>query len=202
MECLIVEARTDAFLQDTNEITFGNKDMGVGYPDHRRPLYLTASINQVLVKRALVDISVLMNLIPLSMLQAVRILENKIQEYPMEVTGFGEKGEYTVGYIQLWLKVGPIASLAQFHVVKTDLSYYILLGKPWLYKQRLIASTYHQCMKGRLNGRMIRIAANLSPFEHVEAHLVRTMFYDEWAPSKESSVFKSTGTFVPKWEDI
>ena len=99
MECLIVEARTDAFLQDTNEITFGNKDMGVGYPDHRRPLYLTASINQVLVKRALVDISVLMNLIPLSTLQAVRILENKIQEYPMEVTGFGEKGEYTVGYI-------------------------------------------------------------------------------------------------------
>ena len=57
-------------------------------------------------------------------------------------------------------------------------------------------------MKGRLNGRMIRIAVNLSPFEQVEAHLVRTMFYDEWAPFGESSVFKSTGTFVPKWEDI
>ena len=39
----------------------------------------------------------------------------------MEVTGFGRRGEYTAGHIQLWLKVGPIASLAWFHVVKTDL---------------------------------------------------------------------------------
>ena len=99
MECLIVEAWTDAFLQDTNEITFSNKDMGVEYPDHRRPLFLAASINQVLVKRALVDTSVLVNLIPLNTLQVARILENKIQEYPMEVMGFGEKGEYTAGYI-------------------------------------------------------------------------------------------------------
>ena len=33
----------------------------------------------------------------------------------MEVTGFGGRGEYTAGHIQLWLKVGPIASLARFH---------------------------------------------------------------------------------------
>ena len=37
----------------------------------------------------------------------------------MEVTGFGGKGEYTASHIQLWLKVGPIASLAHFRVVKT-----------------------------------------------------------------------------------
>ena len=28
------------------------------------------------------------------------------------------------------------------------------------------------------------------------------MFYDQWAPSKESSVSKPQGTFVPKWEDV
>ena len=49
---------------------------------------------------------------------------------------------------------------------------------------------------------MIRIVANPSPFEQVEAHLVETMFYDQWAPSGESSVSKPRGTFVPKWEDI
>ena len=37
----------------------------------------------------------------------------------MEVTGFGGRGEYIAGHIQLWLKVGPTAFLAQFHVVKT-----------------------------------------------------------------------------------
>ena len=120
----------------------------------------------------------------------------------MEVTGFGGRGEYTAGHIQLWLKVGPIASLARFHVVRTEVSYHVLLGRPWLHKHRLVPSTYHQCVKGRLNGKMICIAANPSPFEQAEAHLVETMFYDQWAPSGENSVAKPRGTFVPRWEDV
>jgi len=39
------------------------------------------------------------NLIPLNKLRAIGIPENKIWGYPMEVMGFGEKGEYIVGYI-------------------------------------------------------------------------------------------------------
>ena len=121
---------------------------------------------------------------------------------PMEVTRFGGRGKYTEGHIQLWLKVGPIASLAQFHVVKMKVSYHVLLGRPWLHKHRLVSSTYHQCVKGRLNGRMIRIAANPLPFEQPKAHLVETMFFDQWASSRESSVPKPRGTFMPKWEDV
>ena len=108
----------------------------------------------------------------------------------MEATWFGGRGEYTASHIQLWLKVGLITSLTQFQVVKTEVSYHVLLGRPWLHKYQLVPSTYHQCMKGRLNGRMIHIAANLSPFEQAKAHLVETMFYDQWAPSEESSVLK------------
>ena len=78
--CLTVEARTDrAFLQDTNEITFSDEGMEVGYPDHRRSFYLAATINQIPVKRALVDMGVSINLILLSTLQAARIPESKIQ---------------------------------------------------------------------------------------------------------------------------
>lgn len=57
-------------------------------------------------------------------------------------------------------------------------------------------------MKGRLYGNMIQIAANPSPFEQAKAHLVKTMFYDELAPFRESSVSKLQGTFVLNWEDI
>ena len=87
-------------------------------------------------------------------------------------------------------------------MVRTEVSYHVLLGRPWLHKHRLVPSTYHQCVKGRLNGRMIRIAANPSPFEQAEAHLVETMFYDQWASSGENSVSKLRGTFVPRWEDV
>ena len=163
---------------------------------------MAASINQIPIKRALVDTGAFVNPIPLSTLQAVGISERKIQGCPMEVTRFGGRGKYTEGHIQLWLKVGPIASLTQFHVVKMKVSYHVLLGRPWLHKHRLVSSIYHQCVKGRLNGRRIRIAANPLPFEQPKAHLVETMFFDQWASSRESSVPKPRGTFMPKWEDV
>ena len=131
VECLSAEMPEDrAVLQESTEITFSNEDIEVGYPDHRRPLYLAASINQIPVKRALVDTGASVNLIPLSTLQAAGISERKIQGCLMEVTGFNGRSKYTAGHIQLWLKVGPIASLARFHVVKTEVSYHVLLGRP------------------------------------------------------------------------
>ena len=191
VECLTAKIPDDkALLQEFTKITFSNEEMEVGCPDNWRPLYLVTSINQIPIKRALVDIGASVNFILLSTLQAVGILERKIQGCPMEVIGFGGKGEYTAGHIQLWLKIGPIASLARFHVVKTEVSYHVLLERPCLHKHRLVPSTYHQCMKERLNGRMIRIAANPSPFEQANVHVVKTMFYDQWAPSGESSVSK------------
>ena len=144
VECLSIEIPDDrALLKGLTEINFSDEDMKVGYPDHKRPFYLPASINQIPIKRALVDTGASINLIPSNTLQAAGISERKIQGCPMEVTEFGERGEYTAGHIQLWLKVGPIAYLAWFHVVKTEVSYHVLLGRPWLHKHRLVPSTYH-----------------------------------------------------------
>ena len=70
VECLSAEIPKDrVLLQESTEITFSDEDMEVGYPDHKRPLYLAASINQIPIKKALVDTSVSINLIPLSTLQ-------------------------------------------------------------------------------------------------------------------------------------
>ena len=77
-----------------------------------------------------------------------------------------------------------------------EVSYHVLLGRPWLHKHRLVPSTYHQYVKGRLNGRMIHITANQLPFEQADSHLVETMFYDQWALFGESSVAKPRGTFA------
>ena len=100
VECLVPKIRVDkAFLQDINEVNFSNEDMKVGYSDYRRPFYLVASINQIPITRALVDTGALVNLIPLSTLQAATILEGKIQGCLMEVTGFGGRGKYISSHI-------------------------------------------------------------------------------------------------------
>ena len=80
IECLTAEVTNDrALLQESSEITFSDKDMEMGYPDHKKPLYLVAFINQISIKRALVDTGASINLIPLSTLQAIGILERNIQ---------------------------------------------------------------------------------------------------------------------------
>ena len=57
IKCLVVEVTYNrALLQESSEITFSDEDMEVGYSNHRRPLYLAVFINQIPIKRALVDI--------------------------------------------------------------------------------------------------------------------------------------------------
>uniref|UniRef100_A0A2N9J359 RNA-directed DNA polymerase n=1 Tax=Fagus sylvatica TaxID=28930 RepID=A0A2N9J359_FAGSY len=201
--CFTAETHASrAFLETTNAITFTDEDMEVQYPDHRRPLYLSATINEVQVRRALVDTGSCINLIPLSTIQAAEISQRKIQGAPMEIKGFGGVGEYTKGHIQLVLKVGPIVSLTRFHVVDSVVPYHILLGRPWLHKHQLIPSTYHQCVKGRLNGKPIRIATNSTPFDQSESHFVEAALYDEITPAGEASLAKPIGIPLPKWEEI
>uniref|UniRef100_A0A2N9GQ00 Integrase catalytic domain-containing protein n=1 Tax=Fagus sylvatica TaxID=28930 RepID=A0A2N9GQ00_FAGSY len=174
--CFMAEAYASrAFLETTNAIIFTDEDMEVQYPDHRRPLYLSAVVKDV---------------------------QQKIQGSPMEVTGFGGVTEYTMGHVQLVLRVGSIVALTRFHVVNAEAPYHVLLGRPWLHKHKLVSSTYHQCVKGRLNGKPIRIAANSCPFDHIKAHFVEAALYDDLASMGEPSIVRPCGTPLPAWEDI
>ena len=187
MECFTAESHASrVFLETTNAITFTDEDMEVEHPDHLRPLYLMDTINGVQIRRALVDIGTLLNLIALSTLEAVGLASRRILGAPMEITGFRGSAESTEGYVQLALRVGPIVALTRFHVINSEVSYHVLLGRPWLHKHHLIPSTYHQCVKGRLNERLLRIPANHNPFSQGEVNFVETMFYDELEPDNES----------------
>ena len=120
----------------------------------------------------------------------------------MEIIGFGRGCEHTIGHIQLVLKVGPLVGLTKFHVLDSFVSYHVLLGRPWLHKHKLISSTYHQCVKGRLNGKPIRIPANLTPFNQSKAHYLEVAFYDQLTISGGDAIAKPLGTPLPSWEDV
>ena len=144
MECFTAESHASrAYLETTNVITFTDEDMEVEHPDHRRPLYLMATINGVQVRRALVDTGASLNLIALNTLEAMDLTGRRILGAPMEITGFGGSAESTEGYVRLTLRVGPIVALTRFHVINSEVSYHVLLGRLWLHKHRLIPSTYH-----------------------------------------------------------
>ena len=77
-----------AFLETTNAITFIDEDMEVQYPDHSRPLYIATRINDVHIRRALVDIDASLNLVPASTLQAAEIPLNRVTGTSVEMVGF------------------------------------------------------------------------------------------------------------------
>ncbi|CAL2266942.1 unnamed protein product [Prunus armeniaca] len=67
-----------SFLENDNAIIFIDEDMKVPYPDYRRPLYLEGQINDVFIKRALVDTGSSVSILPLSILTAAGIPLSKI----------------------------------------------------------------------------------------------------------------------------
>ena len=85
------------FLETTNAITFTDEDMEVQHPDHSRPLYVVAWINDVHIWRALVDTGAYLNLVLASTLQATEIPINRINGTPIEVAGFTGMQEHTIG---------------------------------------------------------------------------------------------------------
>jgi hypothetical protein len=57
-------------------------------------------------------------------------------------------------------------------------------------------------VKGRLNRKPIRIAANSTPFDQSESHFVEAALYDEITAAGEASLAKPIGIPLPKWEEI
>ena len=65
--------------------------MEVGHLDHRRPLYLVASINQIPIKIPLINTGTSVNLILLGTLQAAGISEKKKKKKNTRVPNGGNR---------------------------------------------------------------------------------------------------------------
>ena len=86
-------------METTSAITFTDEDMEVEHPNHRRPLYLMATINGVQIRRALMDTGASLNLVALNTLEAVGLVDMRILGDPMELTRFEGLVESTEGYV-------------------------------------------------------------------------------------------------------
>ena len=92
-------------------------------------------------------------------------------------------------------------ALTKFHVINAEVSYHVLLGHPWLHKHRLIPSTSHQCIKGRLNRRPVRFPVNRNPFSQGGVNFAETMFYDELEPVDENPAPSTPGAPILEEEE-
>ena len=88
VDCFTAKSHASrAYLETTNTITFTDEDMEVEYLDHRSPLYLMATINDVQISRVLIDTRDSLNLIALGTLDTIGMVSKRILRELVEIIG-------------------------------------------------------------------------------------------------------------------
>jgi len=106
---------------------------------------------------------------------------------------FNLEGQRAIGMIRVKLVIGDLSMSSIFHVIDIRTSYKLLLGRPWLHKYEIIASTVHQYLKYYQDGK-IRINGNIKPFTKVESHFAYVRFFKEDDAPKETMPPTTTST--------
>ena len=134
------------------------------------------------------DTGASINILSLPTFDALGILRKRIIPELMQVAGIGALQQNTLGHVSLDLRVGPIRAPTLMHVMKGNTSYHIILGHPWLKAYRVVASTYHQCVKAIWKNKQVVIEATKMPFDRAELHFIETALYQEYEPEGENRI--------------
>lgn len=94
---------------------------------HNHPLYVIEKVRDVELKRAVLNQGSSLNLISLSVLNAVSMPLENIMRQPIEVLGFGGSHMYAMRFVNLDQIVGPIRVAHQFYVIDAQTTYQLLL---------------------------------------------------------------------------
>ena len=107
------------------------------------------------------------------------------------IHGFNQGAQLVIGIVRLEIVIGDLQATTIFHVIDSRTTYKMLLGHPWIHKNRVITSTLHQCFKFSKQG--IRKAnADTKSFSKAESHFVDAKFY-----TKDDDVSEVISSEVP-----
>lgn len=104
-------------------------------------------MNEVELKTAMLNLESSLNTVSLTILDAVGISKERITKQSIEVWSFRGHNIYTLVFVDLDLTVRSIRATHKFHVINSQSTYHLLLGRPWIHHHKAVPSTYHQCLK-------------------------------------------------------
>ncbi|XP_028061728.1 uncharacterized protein LOC114265167 [Camellia sinensis] len=187
--------------EDYGAITFSEADKAYPFP-HNRPLFVTAYINDVEFKCAFLDGGASINIITTDTFARAGIPKSRMARQPITVIGFGGEKKVTRGHVVVDLAVGEICFATKFHVIDADTNYHMILGRAWMHRYGAIPSSYHQCVKAKLEKCTVTINAFEKPFRVEEAHYSDAVFFTELSMDETPRTGKIARVKLLKWEDI
>ncbi|XP_015072668.1 uncharacterized protein LOC107016840 [Solanum pennellii] len=166
----------EAHVCDT-KITFTDNDLLFGEALHNRPLYMVGHVLEKKINRIFIDEGSGVNILPIHTLKELGITTGELSESLLLIQGFNQGGQRSIGSIKLDIHMGDLRSSAWMHVIDAKTSYNILLGRPWVHENRIVSSSYYQCLKYLEGGIERKIVADDNPFTEVETHFADAKFY-------------------------
>ncbi|KAI3943839.1 hypothetical protein MKW92_004890 [Papaver armeniacum] len=138
---------TIAQIRKPSSITFTDDDLPPEGRNHNKDLYITIGWENALVPLVLMDNGSCVNICPLKTLQKMMVNLSYIveaEESCRTVRGFDGGEQVALGEITLEIWVGPLKTQAVFLVINIQSSFNMLLGRPWIHKNGICASSLHQ----------------------------------------------------------
>ncbi|XP_070011076.1 uncharacterized protein [Nicotiana sylvestris] len=117
------------------------------------------------------------NIFPIRTVKELGIPMNKLSKSRVMIQGFNQGGQRAIGAIRLGITIKDMQSSAWLHVINAKTSYNVLLGMPWIHENKVVPSTYHQCLKYYEGKVEKKIVADDEPFTEAESHFADTKFY-------------------------
>jgi len=104
---------------------------------------VTGYIREQKVKHILVDGGLAVNIMPKSTTNELGIMVEELSKSRMVIQGFSLEIQRAIDMIPLKITMLDLLPSLIFHVVDSETSYKLLLGRLSLHKHRIVASTLH-----------------------------------------------------------
>jgi len=138
-ECHHIQSKVPA-------ITFTAEDMLLKDNKHDRPLHYTGYIGSMCIERIEVDPGSILGIIPKRFLYFLGILLYRLSAMTTMIYGFNAGSSHPLGKVRLRCRIRDLKSEVTCYVIDADMSYNLLLGRPWIHANWIVPSL-HQCFK-------------------------------------------------------
>ncbi|XP_070019346.1 uncharacterized protein [Nicotiana sylvestris] len=129
------------------------------------------------VNRILVDGGSSVNILSIHTVKELGIPVNEFSKSRVMIQGLNQGGLRAIGAIRLKITIEDMQSSTWLHVIDAKTSYNVFLGRPWIHENKVVPSTYHQCLK-YYEGKVEKtIVVDDEPFTEAESHFVDAKFY-------------------------
>ncbi|KAI3904247.1 hypothetical protein MKW92_041436 [Papaver armeniacum] len=153
-------------------ITFTDDDLPPEGRDHNKGLYITIGWENMIIPSIFMDNGAGVNICTLKAAKKIRIDLSRVtknNKSALTVRGFDKGKQIRTGEITLEIWVGPMKTKATFLLMDILASFNMLLGRPWMHKNGIGASSLHQKARFSMGNELITIHADNGENE-IRAH--------------------------------